>query len=99
MTETPQRRATDALTAHTYIVAEKPRGPWATNEILSAWRQTRLRAEKTGEFRAPKKDEWFLSGAIPEAYQAYADMDVPKFHILRLVVVEVVTTEVVRKRF
>lgn len=28
---------------------------------------------KTGAFRPPRKGEWFLSGAIPEAYLAYAD--------------------------
>lgn len=26
--------------------------------------------QKTGEFRAPRSGEWYLSGAIPEAYYA-----------------------------
>ena len=28
----------------------------------------------TGEFRTPKKGEWFISGAIPEGYLAVQDM-------------------------
>jgi hypothetical protein len=87
-----------------YPVADRPRGPWAQPEILQAWRnqsnqRLALRAEKTGEFRAPKKDEWFLSGAIPEAYQSYSEMETAKFNILRLVLVEIVKTEVVKQRF
>jgi hypothetical protein len=34
--------------------------------------------------RAPKAGEWFLSGAIIEAYQARADMSTP-YHIASLV--------------
>lgn len=30
---------------------------------------------KTGEFRQPKKGEYFLSGAIPTAYKAFSDME------------------------
>jgi len=30
--------------------------------------------KRTGEFRPPKKGEWFISGAIPEAYQAPNDL-------------------------
>lgn len=30
---------------------------------------------KTGEKRPPRKDEWYLSGAIPAAYRARADLD------------------------
>jgi transposase len=29
---------------------------------------------QTGEFRAPRKGEFFLSGAIPEVYQAHNDL-------------------------
>lgn len=43
------------------------------------------RARATGEFRRPKSGEWFLSGAIVEAYRAHADMTVER-HIARLVV-------------
>ena len=33
-----------------------------------------IRAVKSDEFREPKKDEWFISGAIPCAYHAKHDM-------------------------
>lgn len=42
-------------------------------------------AKMTGEFRAPKKGEWFLSGAIPEAYRAPNDLPGQEYQILRLV--------------
>jgi hypothetical protein len=29
----------------------------------------------TGEWRAPKRGEWYLSGAVIEAYQALQDLD------------------------
>ena len=45
---------------------------------------TRFCATPTGEFRAPSKGEWYLSGAIVEAYQAYSDYAQP-YHIARLV--------------
>jgi hypothetical protein len=32
------------------------------------------RAATTGEFRAPRKGEWYASGAIVEAYQAPNDL-------------------------
>jgi protocatechuate 3,4-dioxygenase beta subunit len=34
----------------------------------------------SGEFRAPRKGEWYISGAIPEVYQAPNDLST-KFHI------------------
>ena len=52
-----------------------------------------LRARWTGEKRLPRKGEWFLSGAIIEAYQAKCDMTTP-FHIARLVRARQVWTEV-----
>ena len=36
-----------------------------------------IRAVATGEKRPPKKGEWFLSGAIVEAYKARNDMTTP----------------------
>ncbi len=36
--------------------------------------QKDVRFIKTKEFRAPKKGEWFLSGAIVEAYKAPSDL-------------------------
>lgn len=38
----------------------------------------------TGEFRAPKKGEYYLSGAIPCAYLAPNDFTQP-YHIMRAV--------------
>jgi hypothetical protein len=38
-----------------------------------------LRARWTGEKRPIKKGEFFLSGAVIEAYQAYNDLDQPHY--------------------
>ena len=38
--------------------------------------------ERSGEFRAPKKGEYYLSGAIPCAYRAPNDLT-QVYHILR----------------
>ena len=46
-----------------------------------------IRGKTTGEFRKPKKGEWYLSGAIPEAYCAPGDLSC-EYNILRLVVIE-----------
>lgn len=43
-----------------------------------------LRAVWTGEKRTPKKGEWYLSGAIVEAYKAPNDLSTV-FHIAKLV--------------
>jgi len=37
----------------------------------------------TGEFHPPRKGEWFVSGAVPEAYQAREDLS-DGYHIARL---------------
>ncbi len=50
------------------------------------------RVRPTGEFRCPRKGEWFLSGAIVEGYQAKADMSAA-FYIGELVEIEIVRTE------
>lgn len=44
-----------------------------------------IRAMATGEKRSPHKGEWYLSGAIIEAYRASNDMT-SEFHIARLVI-------------
>lgn len=41
----------------------------------------------TGEFRPPKRGEWYLSGAIGEAYQAPNDLSTA-YNILRIVGVQ-----------
>ena len=38
----------------------------------------------TGEFRKPKKGEWYLSGAIVEVYQAPNNLTI-EFYIAKLV--------------
>jgi hypothetical protein len=57
----------------------------------------RFMAVKTGEFRAVRAGEWYLSGAIPEAYRAQADLAESR-DILRVVEVETVTTIVVKEK-
>ena len=47
-----------------------------------------IRATKSGEFRVPKKGEWFLSGAIVEAYLAHNDYLSTKYHIAKIVIVK-----------
>ena len=42
-------------------------------------------AVRTGEFRKPRKGEWFLSGARPAAYRGFNDLST-EYHICRLVV-------------
>lgn len=37
-------------------------------------------AVMTGEFRPPRKGEWYISGAIPAAYRARNDLSTP-YHI------------------
>ena len=44
----------------------------------------RRRAMPTGEFRKPKKGEWYLSGAIVEVYQAPNNLTI-EFYIAKLV--------------
>lgn len=58
-------------------------------------RALHVRAKRTGELRSPKKGEWFLSGAIPEACRAKYDSIHMHYAILELVIVEIriVTTE------
>lgn len=52
------------------------------------------KAVATGEFRCPKAGEWFLSGAIIEAYQTKNDLRIP-YHIARLVQTKIIQTEVI----
>lgn len=63
-------------------------GEKAPNGKLLDW----LKGAKTGEFREPRKGEWFLSGSIPEAYYAPNDLGT-KYHILKIVKVRKVVTE------
>jgi hypothetical protein len=54
------------------------------------------RIRPTGEFRCPRKGEWFLSGAIVEGHQAKADMSAA-FYIGELVEIKrKITEEIIR---
>ncbi len=53
-------------------------------------------AVNTGEFRRPKKGEWFLSGAVGEAYRAPNDVS-KDYYIGKLVKFKKVTTMVIVK--
>lgn len=64
---------------------------------FSGWIKAKatFRAIKTGEKRPPKAGEWYLSGAIPEAYRTKHDLT-SSYHILRLVrIVTKTVTEIV----
>lgn len=50
-----------------------------------------IKAIKTKEFRAPKKGEFYISGAIPMAYKAYEDLD-DSYRIAKIVKVKKVVT-------
>lgn len=52
--------------------------PYDDRNIMAIW---------TGEKRAPRAGEWYLSGAIIEAYRAPNDLPTA-YHIARLVKVE-----------
>jgi len=57
-----------------------PSGPLATLDIPVK----DVHAVLTKEFRPPKKDEWYLSGAVPHAYRAPNDLT-SSYHICVLV--------------
>lgn len=63
--------------------------------------QNQIKAKFTGEFREPKKGEWYLSGAEIQAYRAFNTLIGNKFFIARLVKIETKTivteTEVLEK--
>lgn len=63
-------------------------------------RLTKIRAVWTGEKRPPRKGEWYLSGAIIEAYRAPNDLPTMPFAIAKLVevVVETKTTITFKRR-
>ncbi len=52
-----------------------------------------VKAVATGEFRPPKRGEWYLSGAEVMAYKAFNDLNTP-YHLARIALFKTVTTEV-----
>jgi hypothetical protein len=72
------------LTGKYFPLADEPKSEdLATLEVED---RIGVRAMATGEFRAPRKGEWFLSGSYIEAYRAENDLTIA-YHIARLVVV------------
>ena len=57
-------------------------------------RQLQIRAIWTGEFRCPKKGEWYLSGSPIEAYRAPNDLPT-KYHIAKLVKTKTITETII----
>lgn len=51
----------------------------------------KLRARWAGEMRPPRAGEWYLSGAVIEAYRAPFDSDGPPRHIAEIVQITVST--------
>jgi hypothetical protein len=62
----------------------------AATEYLALANPANTRIVSTGEFRNPKKGEWFISGAIPEGYLAPSNLDY-SYNIGRLVKVKIKT--------
>jgi hypothetical protein len=57
-------------------------------------RHNKVMAQWTGEKRTPKDGEWYLSGAIIEAYQAKNDLTTA-YHIAKLYRVVTETKEII----
>lgn len=57
------------------------------SSLVVGSKRTRCYAIWTGEKRCPKAGEWYLSGAVCEAYRAAEDMN-SEYYIARLVKVE-----------
>ncbi len=72
-----------------YPIADLHHVPEALRSRCSPGWIHKIRAVRTGEFRTPKKGEWYLSGADPQAWYAPNDLGI-EFHILRLVIIEMV---------
>lgn len=64
---------------------------------MSQWgRFPKVMAQAVAERRPPKRGEWYLSGAIPEAYRAPNDCTTV-CQIVRLVLVEEIVTRTLRE--
>jgi len=67
-----------------------------STEFNSRYGHKNIGAIKSGEYRSPKKGEWYISGAIPSAYRAPNDLS-SKYIIGKLVKFKTtILTEVVR---
>lgn len=63
--------------------------PLGDRHPLQREHRSNVKAIWSGEKRKPKKDEWFLSGAIPHAYQAPNDLSTV-YHIAKIVLTETI---------
>lgn len=56
-------------------------------KLYPSWRERDSRPTvlfvSSGDFRCPKKGEYYLSGAIPEVYRASNDLP-SKYHVMRV---------------
>jgi len=65
-------------------LTEKRKLGFTPEELSGARQQPDICAVLTGQKGRPKRGEWYLSGAIPQAYRAPNDLPM-EFHMLRLV--------------
>lgn len=82
---------------HDYLNPDERRRFGIATALDMYQREMVIKAVFAGEKRPPKKGEWYLSGAIIQAYRAPNDLDTP-YHIARLVRTEtktVITTDIV----
>lgn len=63
--------------------------------ILQRDQSREIRCVLTGEKRAPKKGEWYLSGARPAGWVAKNDFST-EYHIVKLVLTERIVTETIQ---
>jgi|WetSurMetagenome_2_1015567.scaffolds.fasta_scaffold158528_5 hypothetical protein len=54
--------------------AKKPSGIYPLGAVGISWSFSKTRFQATGEFREPLKGEYYLSGAIIEAWPAPNDL-------------------------
>jgi len=73
-----------------YPIAMYGSGVWPITLHVKGIPWSKVRARWTGERRPPRKGEWYLSGAVIEAWKTINDLSTP-YHIAELVEVETVT--------
>ena len=71
------------------------------DQLVTSWSPPQcdgefVAAKRTHEFRAPRKGEWYLSGATPLAFRAHNDLST-EYRIMRLVVLESYTKVQIRE--
>lgn len=71
-----------------HLLPENMRGFTETiKALVGNTTDVKIKAVKSGEYRNPRKGEFYLSGAIPMAYRAPSDFRSP-YHIARIVLVK-----------